>query len=94
MVEPRNGFFLGEGEPLFDVGIPSISLCPIPNYLCAVLNGLGFERLDHELMYQQITSFTKALLLLDAIPTALIGKARSDLTSFIGRFLKWIMIYA
>jgi hypothetical protein len=92
VVEPRNGFFLGEGEPLFDVGIPSISLCPVPNYLCAVLKDGGVERLDQELMYQQITTFTKALLQIDGIPTDSIGPVARDWTAFIGKFVKSIFV--
>jgi len=92
VVEPRHGFFLGEAEPLFDSGIPSISLCPLPNYLCVVSKDGGVERLDLDLMYQQITSFVKSLLQIDAIPTASIGNVDRDFTSFIGKFAKSIFV--
>jgi len=32
---PANDTYFGEGEPLFRAGIPTISLVPLPDYLCA-----------------------------------------------------------
>jgi hypothetical protein len=94
VVEPRNGFFFGEAEPLFDAGIPSISLCPLPNYLCALSANGGIDRLDPELMYEQIGSFARALLRLDATSTAEIGGVVSRWTDAIGRIIKFRLVAA
>ncbi|HLD66804.1 MAG TPA: hypothetical protein VJA19_12225 [Pseudomonas sp.] len=73
-LSPRIGkVFFGEAQPLFAAGIPSISLIPVPDYLCQVLPDGGIERLDPDFAHQQVTSFTRALHQLDALATADIG---------------------
>lgn len=73
-LSPRIGkVFFGEGQPLFMAGIPSISLIPVPDYLCQVLPDGGLERLDPDFAHQQVVSFTRALHQLDALATADIG---------------------
>jgi hypothetical protein len=90
VVIPRNGFFFGEGEPWFINRIPSICLCPVPNYLCAFLRDGGIDRLDPELIHQQIATFAKALLQIDATEARRIGDADRDWTAFIGRLFRAI----
>lgn len=88
VVEPRFGFIIGEAAPFFHTGIPSISLCPVPNYLCAVLRNGGIDRLDSAFMHQQIATFVKALLQIDTISTADIGSVDRYWTDFIGKLVK------
>ncbi|MES2821398.1 MAG: hypothetical protein V4812_20685 [Pseudomonadota bacterium] len=75
-LSPRTGkVFFGEGQPLFLAGIPSISLIPVPDYLCQLLPDGGIERLDPEFAHQQVVSFARALHRLDALASADIGAA-------------------
>ncbi|WP_311267718.1 hypothetical protein [Sphingobium sp. WCS2017Hpa-17] len=77
VVAPRLAhIFLGEGAPLYQCGIPSISLVPGPDYLCQLLPDGGLDRLDADFAHQQVDSFSRALTLLDALPAAAIGSAR------------------
>lgn len=77
VVAPRLAhIFLGEGAPLYQCGIPSISLVPGPDYLCQILPDGGLERLDAELARQQVESFSRALSWLDILPLDSIGGTR------------------
>ena len=90
IVAPRNGFFFGEAQPLYDANIPSISLCPLPNYLCAAPQGGGIEKIDPDFLYEQIGTFAKSLLMIDAIPAALIGSIDRDMSAFVYRVMEKI----
>lgn len=85
---PRNGVFFGEGEPLFRVGIPGVALCPIPDYLCSVPSDGGLGKLDAQFMHEQIASFAKALLRIDALTAAELGPTDPQTTNFGGFVLK------
>jgi len=61
---------IGEGEPLYQHGIPAISLASVPNYL---LQTSKENFVDVELMRPQILTFAEALLSLDAKPASEIG---------------------
>lgn len=71
-LKPAN-FYFGEGQPLFQVNIPTISQIPLPTYLCAVPPG-GPTKLDSGLRYEQIETFAKIISEIDSTPTAALGK--------------------
>jgi hypothetical protein len=88
-LRPANDVYLGEGEPLYRAGIPTISLVPLPDYLCAAMPGGGIERLDRQLLREQIDSFARVLAAIDASDTAALGgpqpQPRSLLRALIRR---------
>jgi hypothetical protein len=85
---PRNGIFFGEGQPLFQAGIPGIALCPIPDYLCSAPPDGGIGKLDAQFMHEQIASFAKALLRIDAMTAAELGPPDREDTNVGGFVLK------
>lgn len=56
-LNPARSRYFGEGEPLYKAGIPTISLVPAPGYLCAVSDSGFIERIDKQLLYEQIQMF-------------------------------------
>lgn len=85
-VSPRIAtLMLGEGQPLHDVGIPTISSCPLPDYLCQELIDGGISRLDPDYLHEQVLTFHRALTLLDNMPTSEIGKLPLALSSVLKR---------
>lgn len=73
-LRPRNGIYLGEGQPLYQAGIPTISFIPVPDYLCR-LQGQDEEiQVNIELMHEQIKMILKLIMLLDQQSVAAIGK--------------------
>ena len=70
----HNILHFGEGQPLFNVGIPQIALVTAPDYLTAVADDHQMSRFDIDLMYEQVQTFLKVVLLLDETPTEAIGK--------------------
>jgi hypothetical protein len=65
-------FHLGEGEPLYQQGIPAIALASVPVYL---LEATTADIVDVELMHEQIGAFARALLALESMPAHLLGRA-------------------
>jgi hypothetical protein len=84
---PRNGVFFGEGQPLFQAGIPGVALFPIPDYLCSASPD-GGGKLDAEFMHEQIASFARALLRIDAMTAAELGPVDPQDSNFGGFVLK------
>jgi hypothetical protein len=72
-LRPVNDIYFGEGEPLYRAGIPTISLIPFPDYLCAAAPTGYIERLDPKLMCEQIRTFADVVDELDRTPAAGIG---------------------
>jgi hypothetical protein len=72
-LRPRNGIYFGEGQPLYQVGIPTISLVPGPDYLCKESKNGEIDKLDVELMEEQIQTFLKVLIEIDKTSTQLLG---------------------
>jgi hypothetical protein len=64
---------IGEGEPLYQHGIPAISLASVPNYLLA---GRKANFVDPELMHEQIITFAEALLSLEIKSANEIGRIK------------------
>lgn len=58
-------FYFGEGEPLFQASIPTISLVPAPLYLCSEAPDGHLDKIDRELMLQQIETFANVIRTLD-----------------------------
>ncbi len=65
---------LGEGQPLYQAGIPVVANCPIPDYLCQVLPDGGIARLDPGYAQQQVETFARLLAQLDHLDAAQIGR--------------------
>ena len=90
-VAPRlSGVFLGEGAPLYQCGIPSISLVPGPDYLCQELPNGGIDRIDRDFAYQQVSNFSKALTILDALTAEQIGNISPSVNQ-IGRQVRGLL---
>jgi len=66
--------YLGEGQPLYEVGIPTISLITLPDYLCAAPSHGDIHKLDQSFMYEQIETFARVITELDGLKTEEIGK--------------------
>lgn len=77
-LRPRNNIYFGEGEPLFQVGIPTISLVTAPDYLCKCSKEGEIEKLDMELMDEQIITFLKVIIEIDKITAEALGKAEKQ----------------
>lgn len=60
-------FYFGEGEPLHKVSIPTISLVPAPLYLCSEAPDGHIDKIDRELLLQQIETFTHVVQSLDTL---------------------------
>lgn len=72
-LRPHNHIYFGEGQPLYKVGIPTISLVPGPDYLCKeTING-ELDKLDLELMEEQIQTFFKVVQKIDQMSSDKIG---------------------
>jgi hypothetical protein len=63
---------LGEGEPLYQHGIPAISLASVPDYLLAS----NADFFDIKLMHEQIGTFARALLSLENMSARKIGRIK------------------
>lgn len=73
-LRPRNGIYLGEGQPLYQAGIPTVSFIPIPDYLCRLQDDSEpGVKIDSKLMHEQIRMLLELVLLLDRQSTADIG---------------------
>lgn len=71
----HNFLHFGEGQSLFNVGIPEIALVTSPDYLCVESESHEMEKFDPDLMYQQTVSFIKMAEIVGATPAAELGKA-------------------
>lgn len=69
----HNLLHFGEGQPLFNCGIPEIALVTAPDCLCVISESHEMEKFDAELMYEQIVSFIKMALMIDSLTTQEIG---------------------
>ncbi len=70
----HNFLHFGEGQPLFNVGIPEIALVTAPDCLCVVSENHEMDKFDPELMREQIKSFIKMDELLEELSAEEIGK--------------------
>ena len=65
---PLDWHWLGEGLPLYLVGIPMIAYIAPPNYLLAGPAHGDIDKVDPTRMYGEITAFAKTLRRLDRVP--------------------------
>ena len=77
-LRPRNSIYFGEGQPLYQAGIPTISLVPGPDYLCKETPNGDIDKLDPVLMEEQITTFFNLLSEIDNTPTEKLGKPQKQ----------------
>jgi hypothetical protein len=77
-LRPANDLYPGEGEPLYRAGIPTISLVPLPDYLCAAPPDGGLDKLDVALMGEQIATFARVLAAIDAAETGALGRPEPE----------------
>ncbi|WP_017470804.1 hypothetical protein [Amphibacillus jilinensis] len=54
-------FYFGEGEPLYQAGIPSLSFVPAPLYLCAAGENGEIDKIDADLFVEQTITFAKVI---------------------------------
>lgn len=83
-LRPRNNIYFGEGQPLFQEGIPTISLVPAPDYLCKISSNGDIDKLDAEIMYEQIQTFLKVITEIDTIPAEILGKPQKQSYGIFG----------
>ena len=57
----HNALHFGEGQNFFMMGVPEISLCPAPYYLCVVSDSHEMEKFDIDLMTEQTETFAKLI---------------------------------
>lgn len=82
-----NALHFGEGQPLFDVGIPTIALVPGPGWLCVADKGNNcMDKFNLELMEAQIETFLKAALICDETSADELGKSDGYTFGVIKKF--------
>ncbi len=72
LLRPKNMVHFGEGQPIYKKGIPSVALCPGPDYLCNVAPNGYIEKINYDMMYEQIETFCRLIEVID-------NKQRKDL---------------
>jgi len=87
-LKPKGKFYFGEGQPLYEANIPTISLVPGPDYLCAIgVNG-HIDKIDLDLIYEQIETFTKVVSAIDIAKTEELGKPEPPSFSLLRLLVK------
>lgn len=79
-LKPKNLVYFGEGQPIFMAGIPTISLAPGPDYLCTNSPNGYIDKINYDLMEEQITTFKNCIEIIDNMSAKEIGK--NELFSF------------
>lgn len=69
----HNFLHFGEGQPLFNCGIPDIALVTAPDCLCVVSDNHEMDKFDPELMYEQIDTFIDVVSRLLSMTSGQIG---------------------
>lgn len=87
-LRPKSTIYFGEGQPLYKAGIPTVSLIPAPDYLCATGEAGGLDKLDAGFMHEQIASFVKLVLAIDETPTEVLGEPQAPVRGIIGLLVK------
>lgn len=80
----HNFLHFGEGQSLFNAGIPEIALVTSPDYLCVESENDEMDKFDPDLMYQQTVSFVKMAEIIGGTPASELGKA-DNYTFGVGR---------
>lgn len=71
----HNALHFGEGQNFFTMGVPEISLCPAPYYLCVVSDSHEMEKFDIDLMTEQTETFAKLIEKIEKISAKELGKS-------------------
>ncbi len=71
----HNRLHFGEGQPLFNKGIPEIALVTAPDYLCAEADNHQMDKFNLDLFYEQTCTFANCITLLDEESAASLGSA-------------------
>ncbi len=69
----HNFLHFGEGQPLFNSGIPEIALVTAPDYLCVESENSEMDKFDINLMYEQTVTFENIIKKLDSADSKDIG---------------------
>ena len=75
-LRPKNLVHFGEGQPIYKKGIPSISLCPGPDYLCNDADDGYIDKINYDMALEQIDTFRKVIERLDTESRESIGKSQ------------------
>ncbi len=73
-LHPHNLLHFGEGQSLFNVGIPDIALVTAPDYLCVVSDSAEMEKFNLDLAVEQTETFIKCVELINETKTKKLGK--------------------
>jgi len=73
-LKPKNFVYFGEGQPMYMSGIPTISLVPGPDYLCSNSPTGYIEKINYDLMAEQVETFRKVIEELDKTDAKDIGR--------------------
>jgi hypothetical protein len=82
VLRPKNMVHFGEGQPIWKVGIPSIALCPGPDYLCNNAPSGYIEKTNYTLFSEQIETFRRVIETLDKKSRAELGKSDGSAFGF------------
>jgi hypothetical protein len=93
LLRPMTDIYFGEGQPLFQEGVPTLSLIPIPDYLFAASPGGGIEKLNAGLMAQQIATFAAALGRIDETPAADLAAREPEPGRLLQALVRWSGIF-
>ena len=74
-LRPHNFLHFGEGQSLFNVGIPDISLVTAPDYLTAETEGAEMDKFDLDLMTEQVAAFIRMEQLINEKSRDELGRA-------------------
>lgn len=69
----HNKLHFGEGQPLFNRGIPEIALVTAPDYLCAEADNHQMDKFNLDLFFEQTCTFANCIELLDNESSASLG---------------------
>lgn len=70
----HNFLHFGEGQPLFNVGIPEIALVTAPDYLCVESEDHEMDKFSIDLMYNQTLTFESVIKKIDELSAKDIGE--------------------
>jgi hypothetical protein len=87
VIKPMSDIYFGEGQPMFQAGIPTLSLIALPDYLCAASAAVS-ARLNPELLVEQIETFRKAIEAIDATPAADLLQREAEPGAWLQRLVR------
>ena len=88
-LRPMTEIYFGEGQPLFQAGIPTLSLISIPDYLCAASPGGDIDKLDGQLIHEQVSTFAKVIEAIDKAPASELGVREREPGWLLQALVRW-----